>query len=246
MAFGKFFACAYPPGMTASPLALSPAARPVWERFGAEGQPLLVVDDALADPGLVVEIAARHSYRPIGPFYPGVRAAVSQAIVMPLVEPLLEDLAEGFALPAAPSYFECFLSLVTTPPEALAPIQRLPHFDGTEADRIAVLLYLDRAERGGTAFYRQHRTGFESVSAERFDHYREVLAEEVDRHGLPPASYIDGDTAQFERIHEVAGRFNRMVIYRGNSLHCAALRPGFVPDTNPASGRLTLNLFLRA
>lgn len=234
------------PAAMTHPLALSPAAQVTLDHFGHERQPMLVVENALADPDAVVAIAARHAYRPIGPFYPGVRAPVSPTLAMPLVTPLADRIADAFGLPECPAYFECYLSLVTVAPDALAPIQRLPHFDGVEPERIAVLLYLDRAERGGTAFYRQRGTGYESVDAARFEPYRSSLAAAVADHGMPPPAYIEAGGALFERIHAVEGRFNRMVIYRGNTLHCAALGPGFAPVADPARGRLTLNLFLNA
>ena len=49
----------------------------------------------------------------------------------------------------------------------LKPIQRFPHFDGVEASRLAVLLYLDQGETTGTAFYRQRAeaAGLASVMA---------------------------------------------------------------------------------
>lgn len=228
----------------ASPLVLSADARVGLTHFGAERHPLLTVEQTVADPEAVVAIAARHSYRPIGPFYPGVRAAVSPRVAMPLIESLLPLIGEAFALERSPAFRECYLSLVTAGPDELAPIQRLPHFDGTEPRRLAVLLYLDSAERGGTGFYRQRETGFESVGIERLDAYRTELGRGIARHGLPARGYIAGDTPLFERINRVTGRFNRMIVYRGNTLHCADLASDFVPDPDPATGRLTLNLFL--
>ena len=228
------------------PLALSPDAKPAAVSFGGERQPMLVVEDALPNPEAVIAVAVRHSYRPIGPYYPGVRAAVSETVAMELVAPLMDALVKQFAMTAPPRYFECYLSLVTAAPGALAPIQRLPHFDGLEPDRIAVLLYLDREERGGTAFYRQRSTGFESVDAARYEIYRTGLEAGVAEHGLPGTGYISGDSPLFEQTHLVEGRFNRLIAYRGNTLHCAALGPSFAPVPDPATGRLTLNLFLRA
>ena len=228
------------------PLALSPKSRPSIAHFGAERQVLLTVEDALTDPHGVVAIAAKHSFRPIGPFYPGVRAPVPEARAMELVTPIMAILVEAFSLAGPPRFFEGYLSLVTVSPGALAPIQRVPHFDGVEPDRIAVLLYLDAAERGGTAFYRQRGTGFESVDAARYDAYRTALDAGVAANGLPPAGYIAGDTPLFEQMEVVQGRFNRLIAYRGNTLHCAALAPDFAPSADPARGRLTFNLFLRA
>ena len=227
-----------------SPLALNADARIEMRHFGKERQPLIEVDGALIDADLVIDIAARHRFARHGEFYPGLRAPVSEAISMPLVEPLLPRMVEEFALARPPQYRECYLSLVTQDPSNLAPIQRLPHFDGIEKERIAVLLYLDRAERGGTGFYRQRATGFESVGATRFETYRSKLEDGIDRVGLPGATYISGDTELFEQIHRVEGRFNSMAIYRGNTLHCADLPSDFTPDPDPRTGRLTLNLFL--
>ena len=214
--------------------------------FGSEEQPLLTVDGALSDLALVREVAARHRYTTIGPFYPGLRAPVSEGIAMPLVAPLLPTLRDTFGLASEPRYFECYLSLVTIPPDRLAPIQRVPHFDGVEPDRLAVLLYLSDDADGGTAFYRQRATGFESVDAGRFDAYRAALDTETARHGVPEASYIGDASPLFERTHRVEGRANRLVVYRGNTLHCAALSPDFTPSADPREGRLTLNLFLIA
>ena len=227
-----------------SPLALSAAQSAQSSRFGNERQVLVTIDDALCDPDLVVAIAARHAFQPIGPFYPGIRAAVSEAVSAPLLGGLADMLTTAFDLDRQPRFLECFLSIVTAGPQTLAPIQRLPHFDGTEPERIAVLLYLDRAERGGTAFYRQRSTGFESVGPDRFDEYKRELEAGIAREGMPDAAYIAGDTALFEQVHRIEGRYNRLVAYRGNTLHCADLAPGFVPQPDPEHGRLTLNLFL--
>lgn len=227
-----------------SPLAISSCATTERVRFGTERQPLLVVDGALADPETVLTIAARHRFGTIGPFYPGVRAAISENIAMDMARPLLNTLRDTFSLERDPQFLECYFSLVATEPAQLAPIQRLPHFDGTEPERLAALLYLDSQERGGTAFFRHRSTGFESVDPGRFDHYRRQLQADAAREGIPTADYIRGDTPLFERVHRVAGLFNRMIVYRGNTLHCADLAADFVPNADPAKGRLTLNLFL--
>lgn len=51
------------------PLALSADARISEQTFGTESQPMLVIDGALNDPAAVIEIAARQSYRQIGPYF---------------------------------------------------------------------------------------------------------------------------------------------------------------------------------
>ena len=228
------------------PLTLAPDPAPRCELIGREQHPLLILDHCLADPDHVLDIAAQAQFARHGPYYPGIRAPVPQGAALDLITPLSAQLEQAFALPAPPQFDECYLSLVTTPAQDLQPIQRLPHFDGLEPDRLAVLLYLDRAERGGTAFYRQRATGFETVDADRFAQFEQSLAAAAAQHGMPPCDYIRGDTPLYEQLFRVAGRFNRMVIYRGNSLHCADLAADFQPLVDPLRGRLTLNLFLRA
>ena len=97
-------------------------------------------------------------------------------------------------------------SIVTTRPAELTPIQRLPHFDGLEPERIALLHYLSGAEQGGTAFYRHRSTGYETITADRHAAYDAALHRDVARHGLPVPAYISGDTPIYERIARFAAR----------------------------------------
>ena len=152
---------------------------------------------------------------------------------------------KSFELDPVPPASSCFLSLVTTPPEDLAPIQRLPHVDGLERERIAVLVYLSGEDQGGTAFFRQRATGFETVDAERRAAFEAALDAALAEHG-PPAGYMTGDTELYEMIAAYAARPNRGIIYRSHSLHSAAIEPGAALPDDPVRGRLTLNLFLSA
>jgi hypothetical protein len=221
---------------------LNPKARLRVERQGAEAQPVIVVDDLLAAPERWREAAERARYCRIGPHYPGLRAPVPGEAASALREALAGPIAETFGL--APPLLECFFSIVTTGPEALAPIQRLPHFDGLEPERIAILVYLSGPEQGGTAFYRQRSTGFESVDAARFPIFEAALKAGVAEHGLPPPAYIAGDTPLYESIARYEARPNRALVYRGHILHCAAIPPGAALTADPARGRLSVNAFL--
>ena len=213
-------------------------------RQGNEAQPVIVVDDLLAAPDRWRELAARAQYRPIGPHYPGLRAIVPADAAAALREELAGAIGEAFGLAPVPPVLETYFSIVTTSPQALAPIQRLPHFDGLEPERIAILVYLAGEAQGGTAFYRQRATGFETVDAARFAAFEAALRAGVAEHGLPPAGYIAGDTPLFERIAGYEARPNRALIYRGHSLPCAAIAPGIPRPADPALGRLSINSFL--
>lgn len=209
---------------------------------GRERQPVIVADDLLADPDAWRAAAGGARYGRIGPYYPGVRAHVPGGAAEALRGELAEAIGEAFGV--VPPMLECFFSIVTTPPQALAPIQRLPHVDGLEPDRIAILVYLSGAAQGGTAFYRQRATGFETVDAARFPTFDAALKAGVAEHGLPPPAYIAADTPLYEQIAAYEARPNRALIYRSHALHCAAIPPGVALPADPATGRLSVNAFL--
>ena len=211
---------------------------------GEEQRPLLTIDNFWHDPDALREDAASLRMAPIGPHYPGVRAEVPPRLAETMRRRIAPLLAEHFDLDPAPAVSEAYYSLVTTAPADLAPIQRLPHFDGVEPRRIAVLLFLGHGEQGGTAFYRQRATRFESVDSSRLDRFRTELEAGVQTHGMPEASYIAGDTALYERVAVQPACFNRALVYAGNTLHCAYLPPEVTLSPDPLVGRLTLNLFL--
>jgi Family of unknown function (DUF6445) len=214
------------------------------ERQGREAQPVIVIDNFAAHPERLINDAAMLSFVPVGIHYPGVRAPVARPMLMPLFAGLEDTIRDVFGY-ASTQIDDAFYSLVTTPPSALTPIQRLPHFDGVEPQRLALLHYLSPAMAGGTAFYRHRMTGFETVSADRLPAYRTALDADLVRHGLPDPAYIDGDTALYDCVARYEGRFNRAILYRGNTLHCAWV-PNIAALVNDAeTGRLTANTFLR-
>jgi Family of unknown function (DUF6445) len=213
------------------------------ERIGREGVPVVVIDDFVPRPELLADDAAMLGFAPMGVHYPGVRAVVPPVLVRRFVEPLAPLIAEVFGVRDC-TVVDALYSLVTTPPDALTPIQRLPHFDGVEPERLALLHYLGRDERGGTALYRHRATGFETVTAARLPEYERSLASEIAEGGVPDAAYIDGDTDLFEEIALFEGRYNRAILYPSNALHCAHIPDGLALSADPATGRLTVNTFL--
>lgn len=212
--------------------------------IGQERAPVIVIDDCLADPAAWMELACASAYEPMGAYYPGVRALVPPGRAAIMRDQLDGLMRQIFAIPTVPPVLETFFSLVTTPPAALAPIQRLPHFDGVEADRFALLVFLSGTQGSGTAFYRHRSTGYESVTAARLPTYQARLEAEVRRDGLPPPAYIAGDTSLFELTARYEARPNRALLYRSNLLHCAWIGPDAPLSADPAAGRLTINSFL--
>jgi Family of unknown function (DUF6445) len=213
------------------------------EAQGREGQKVAIVDGCLADPEALVALAARQRFEPRGPYYPGIRAPIPSSYYASLLTPFAEVLRTTFGFSKGAHVRECNFSLVTTAPEQLQPIQRLPHYDGVEPNVIAVLIYLCGPEHGGTNFFRHNRSGFETVTRDRFEAYRSSLEAEVRELGLPSAVYYSGDQ-RFKRIAGYEANFNRALLYRGITLHSGAIAnpAGLSPD--PRVGRLTVNAFL--
>ncbi len=211
---------------------------------GAEQQPLICVDEFLPHPQVLRDFAAERPFEPMGPHYPGLRYPLPAEGVMPMLRGLEQHIADAFELTRAPRFREAFFSLVTTAPKDLTLIQRLPHFDGLEPERLAVLVFLSPSHSDGTAFYRHRATRLESVDQTSFAAFEAQLSADLALHGEPPPGYIYGNTAIYEQTAMYEGLYNRALIYRGNALHCAHLPPNFVADPDPTTGRLTLNLFL--
>ncbi len=213
------------------------------EANGRERQPVAIIDGCLADPEALVAMAAQLRFEPRGPYYPGIRAPIPSSCFASLFAPLGEVLRTVFGFTKGAHVRECNFSLVTTPPEQLAPIQRLPHYDGVEPNVVAVLIYLCGPEHGGTNFFRHQRTGFETVTASRFETYRASLDAEAREIGLPPLAYYSSDE-RFERIAAFDAAFNRALVYRGVTLHSGSIVNPAGLSQDPRVGRLTINAFL--
>lgn len=211
---------------------------------GRERQPVLVIDEFVPEPQALIDEAAQLQYAPIGPHYPGIRAAVPAARVRAFLAPIVDLVCGTFDCGAHLQVLEAYYSLVTTRPADLRPIQRLPHFDGLERERLALLHFISRDRSSGTAFYRHRSTGFESMDAVRYPQFCAALSRDTAAHGLPEPAYISGDTPLYEQIAGFEGRFNRALVYRGHVLHCALLPEGISYLSDPRLGRLTVNTFL--
>jgi hypothetical protein len=220
-----------------------PSAR--LERIGREQAPVIVIDDFHPDPHALVEQAqSQGKFSSTSKFYPGVRATGTLEYVK-LVRDRLQGLIPGvFGPPRDIIPTECNFSMVTFLPEQTVPFQRIPHFDGTDMNCIAVLHYLCGSHHGGTAFYRHRQTGYEVITAENCQRYASTVDAEIVRHGMPRPGFVNGSTALFEQIAAYDAVYNRALVYRGTSLHSGSIPADFIPDTNPRTGRLTVNTFL--
>lgn len=215
------------------------------ERFSTQNHLFVAVDAFLECPDAAIEAACLQKFANITPQYPGLRAPLDPATARAWVEALSPLLSQAFGEEDGLWSMQAWYSIVTRPPEQLAPIQRLPHVDGTDPRQVALMLYLHRTGHGGTAFFRHRATGLEAISAADWPRYASTLQGEIARDGLPPCAYVSDGAPWFERTHASTGAFNQAVFYRGNLLHSGVIDNAEPLLSDPARGRLTINAFFR-
>ncbi|MGH6614000.1 DUF6445 family protein [Sphingomonas sp.] len=214
--------------------------------LGREGQPLVIIDDFAPDPDALRAAAAAARFGPAHHHYPGIRAPLP-ASYMPSQQSIIRTaLRDIFGHQGEADVIDASFSIVTTPPAELTISQRLPHCDAFAVERIALLHYLAPESGEGTAFYRHRSTGFETIDAARTPIYFDQLDAELRYRGVPPATYIAGDTNLFEQTMLVEARYNRALLYRSYLLHSGAIAPESPLSPDPSTGRLTITGFLSA
>jgi Family of unknown function (DUF6445) len=214
--------------------------------IGSEREPVITIDNFAPNPAALLEAAKQSVFEEIGEYYPGVRAKVPQHYIDSVWDTLRSVLREFFKYKSDPQILRSYFSLATLPPHQLSLAQRIPHVDTYADTQIAILHYLCHNDLGGTAFYRQRSTGFETVSEERVETFHRALSADLIKHGEPDAKYIGDESPLFERIQIYEPKYNRALIYRGKALHCAALDTITHLPNDIENGRLTIASFLNS
>jgi hypothetical protein len=214
-------------------------------RVGNEQTPLLVVDNFLDNAQRLIELCIEnYQFDRVDNYYPGRRMDAPVAYTYAIHFYLLKLIAEVFGLTAENvAGIKSLYSLVITPPEQLTIQQCLPHIDSYLVGDLACVHYLCDQNKGGTSLYRHKKTGYEKLTAESIDYYKQTVLDEGAL-AIEKKAYMNGSNDYFEAIAEIEAQFNRMIIYPSNILHSGNIAPGFDFDPNPASGRLTLNSFI--
>ena len=151
-------------------------------------------------------------------------------------------LASGQAIQAD----SCFFSVVTTASADLLPIQCIPHYDSSDPNLLAAVIYLCDSRFSGTSFYRHCRTGYEEITADNHTNYRLALDYDIRTHGAPPRQYMNGDNVLFETIFTNPLRFNSAIVYPGRILHAGNVRSPFIAPRDRSEWRLTITALLQA
>lgn len=224
---------------------VNPAFKARVVHVGIDREPVLVIDDLLTDPESILRHAETGGAfrKEEKDFYPGIRKPLSMDYADETCRRLRGLFLDTFGAhpDAVVEPLSCLLSLTTTRPELLRPIQSVPHFDSYDGAQIAGVHYLCTEAFGGTSFYRHRSTGYETMDAERIAGYAPRLKAEVMGLNARSFTYIRGDTALFERTGGVGARFNRAVYYRSNLLHSGDIPSDMALPADPRTGRLTAN-----
>lgn len=214
-------------------------------KVGNEQQEVLLVNNYLKGALALKEHAVRaSSFARADSFYPGVRMQIPQEYTMALVKNFGFFMEQFFHMEVrnikkAVSTF----SIVTTRPDNLDLLQRIPHFDSPSRKGLAVVHYLQSAPGMGTSLYRHRSTGYEYVDDHRYASYIEKIQSRFPTEDTYPDGYINGSTDEFEEIASFEAVFNRLLMYRGTSLHSGKIGPDYDFDPSPATGRLTVTSF---
>jgi Family of unknown function (DUF6445) len=214
-------------------------------RVGNEQQEVLLVDNYLKGASSLKEYAIqKNDFARADSFYPGVRMQVPQEYTISIIKNLGFFVEQFFQLEvrqikSAVSKF----SIVTTSPNDLDLLQRIPHFDSPSRKGLAVVHYLQSIPSMGTSLYRHRPTNFEYVDEQRYSRYMANIEERFPAEDKYPEGYISGSTDQFEEVMSFDAVFNRLLMYRGTSLHSGKIGKDYNFDPSPASGRLTLTSF---
>lgn len=214
--------------------------------IGQSREPLMRIDDFLAEPKALMNSAARSpDWADLPPGgYPGRRAPLPGDYVRRTLRRLDAPIRKAFFdRPMKLDRFECSFSLVTRQPTELTPLQRVPHIDIARPGRVAILHYLCDAAFGGTAFFRQDITGLEQIGPHTRDRY--IAARTEDLNALGPGHLYPGvGTPGYTRTGYVEARFNRLVAYRSFTLHSGIVEDAERLTGDPRTGRLTANFFV--
>jgi hypothetical protein len=215
-------------------------------KIGADQQELVKVDSYIQGADVLRQDAiTRNNFAVADSFYPGVRMNISDAYIIGLVNNFQAVIRDVFGLDlrrikkAAAKY-----SIVTSKPSDLKLMQRIPHFDAPSRDSLAVIHYLCDAPDSGTSFYRHNATGYEYIDRERLGKYESNIVQRFKNPAHQPTDYIAGDTEDYAEIASFIAVYNRLLMYRGSSLHSGIIRPDYNCDASPETGRLTVTSFI--
>jgi len=196
---------------------------------------IYVIDNFLSEPEDIVSFACKTAYfnppGKDGTLYPGIRDLMPRPYEACLQE-LLNDLFESEVY-----IHRCMLSLITIPDEELNEFQSLPHVDSLEDCQYASVHYLCDSQYGGTSIYKHIPSGDIKITPKNVQLMQDALSNNKQR------GYLTNNNDLFKSVFSIEAKFNRIVIYPSNLLHCADINKSKSISADPKRGRLTVASF---
>jgi hypothetical protein len=233
--------------MEKSSYQVNPGIRPQIIYLGQEQTPLILIDNFMLDLTALRRQALHSEFvRENQTYYPGQRALLPKDYVAASLNALYQLIYQVYQVPEKlrlkPQML--FYALITQAENSLHPLQCMPHFDTSAPYYFALLHYLNDGPHGSTGFFRHKPTAFERITDQRRPDYFRVAQQFIDQYGAPAQQYQVQSNNHYELYHQIRYQPNRLVIYPGNLLHSSLVNAGTDIDGNPATGRLTANIFI--
>lgn len=234
--------------MQEASIQINPKASLTVRNVGEENTPVIIIDDFALDTGDMIDYACQSvNYGPDSTSaYPGVRGKLPRTYVREVLNNIYRLLFQVYAVPdnLGMKTVNTVYSLISTPLEELTRAQCVPHFDSNGPFYLAVLHYLNPGAFCDTGLFRHKPTGFEKVTEPRLVEFMKSSKTFIETHGEPSQKYIDNSTDHFELYDRIEYKPNRLVAYPGCLLHSGLVNPGQDINPDPATGRLTANIFV--
>ncbi|MEL0067130.1 MAG: DUF6445 family protein, partial [Gammaproteobacteria bacterium] len=118
------------------------AAKPYFSHVGQDKTPVFILDNFLENvtQDLLSDID-NLVFDESPTYYPGIRAKLPEQYILSVARACVPLLQQVYAIPAdhKVQFFDSYYSLVTSAPQDLSVEQRIPHFDGADPYRFALL-----------------------------------------------------------------------------------------------------------
>ncbi|MFT7558127.1 MAG: hypothetical protein ACI93R_000019 [Flavobacteriales bacterium] len=215
----------------------------VIQNVGIENTAVLIIDNYCQDITSIYNDVSQHANfkKEANTSYPGIRAKMfpdyGQELIMHAEGIIRKHFSIDSDLKADP--ISAFYSIVSTEEHDLTQIQTIPHYDGINTHSFAIMHYISAGNFGGTGFFRHETTGYENIDITRVVHYKE---EKTQAHSH---EYVTSSTSDYQLIHQVDYKVNRLVIYPGTLLHSGLINKKTDIYRENGTPRLTANIGLQ-
>jgi hypothetical protein len=221
---------------------------PSIELIGKNKTPVIIIDNYADNLDEIIEQVVSNSlFNPDEvTSYPGVRSPIPKDLVVNYLKPLIQVIygIYKFSDSLQPSPKDNYFSLTATQPNELLSIQTWPHFDTTNPNLIAVIHYLGKGEHGGTGFFTHKKSGLERIEQKNKHYFYQCASEFFHDENNKGLGYCQEQHSEFSCYKKIAYKPNRLIIFPGQLLHSTLVDLNTDIELNPASGRLTANMFV--